>query len=152
MSTTEQTQKRPHACTYEGCDRKFHSSSDRQHHVDFAHLGIYHFVCGHIDENGGETCVYKTAMADSLRKHKLVHERAVAKKAIRAEQEATRAEQKAEQKATRAEHRKADKVAGNAIRNKRKADEWWETEQARIRQRDDPNRLDHNEDDESGED
>jgi hypothetical protein len=46
------------------------------------------------------------------------------------------------------DHRKAV----NAACLKRKADEWWETEQARIRQRDDPNRLDHNEDDESGED
>jgi hypothetical protein len=34
--------ERPYECTWEGCDKMFPSSTDRNKHIDSVHLGINH--------------------------------------------------------------------------------------------------------------
>ncbi|KAJ1465978.1 hypothetical protein T484DRAFT_1647511, partial [Baffinella frigidus] len=63
--------KGKHACTYPGCNRKFHRPGALQNHVDF-HNGNFKNVCDYVDENGVK-CTYKCDQAGNMNKHKATH-------------------------------------------------------------------------------
>jgi hypothetical protein len=61
-----------HECPYTGCKRaKFSSSSKRQQHIDFTHLGIENFVCDYItDIVKGTKCGHSCETPGNAKMHK----------------------------------------------------------------------------------
>jgi hypothetical protein len=64
-----------HKCKHPGCKRApFHAPGELQHHVDFTHKGINHFVCDHItDEKKGTKCGKVFELRKSLTAHEKTH-------------------------------------------------------------------------------
>jgi hypothetical protein len=60
-------------CPHPECSRLFECASLLRHHVDFAHRGILHFVCDHVDAESGEKCEKACELNGDLAKHKKSH-------------------------------------------------------------------------------
>jgi hypothetical protein len=58
-----------HKCEYEGCGHTRQTPNQLQDHVNFVHLHVYNYVCGHLDEDGNK-CEYKCEWPSNLSQHK----------------------------------------------------------------------------------